>query len=33
MQTQHKVEMDKRDNKLDPQPAMEVPPTQHMSRK
>ncbi|XP_024177248.2 uncharacterized protein LOC112182920 [Rosa chinensis] len=33
IQTQHKVEMDKRDNKLDPQPAMGVPLTQHMSRK
>ncbi|KAI8545090.1 hypothetical protein RHMOL_Rhmol07G0015500 [Rhododendron molle] len=32
MQTQHKVEMDKRDGKLGPQPAMAVPPPQQMSR-
>lgn len=31
MQTQHKVEMDKRDGKFGPQPMM-VPPTQQMSR-
>ncbi|XP_010314492.1 uncharacterized protein [Solanum lycopersicum] len=31
MQTQHKVEMDKRDGKFGPQP-MAVPPVQHMSR-
>ncbi|GAA0170627.1 hypothetical protein Leryth_013639 [Lithospermum erythrorhizon] len=31
MQTQHKVEMDKRDGKFGPQP-MSVPPAQHMSR-
>lgn len=31
MQTQHKVEMDKRDGKFGPQP-MAVPPAQHMSR-
>lgn len=30
-QTQHKVEMDKRDGKFGPQP-MAVPPAQHMSR-
>ncbi|XP_028119139.1 uncharacterized protein LOC114316655 [Camellia sinensis] len=32
MQTQHKVEMDKRDGKFGPQPAMAIPPVQHMSR-
>ncbi|KAF7137449.1 hypothetical protein RHSIM_Rhsim07G0012900 [Rhododendron simsii] len=32
MQTQHKVEMDKRDGKFGPQPAMAVPPPQQMSR-
>lgn len=32
MQTQHKVEMDKRDGKFGPQPAMAVPPVQQMSR-
>ena len=32
MQTQHKIEMDKRDGKFGPQPAMMVPPVQHMSR-
>ncbi|XP_052170955.1 uncharacterized protein LOC127787122 [Diospyros lotus] len=32
MQTQHKVEMDKRDGKFGPQPAMAVPPPQYMSR-
>ncbi|KAG5538340.1 hypothetical protein RHGRI_019061 [Rhododendron griersonianum] len=32
MQTQHKVEMDKRDGKFGPQPAMAVPPSQQMSR-
>ena len=32
MQTQHKIEMDKRDGKFGPQPAMMVPPFQHMSR-
>ncbi|KAG9145138.1 hypothetical protein Leryth_008929, partial [Lithospermum erythrorhizon] len=32
MQTQHKVEMDKRDGKFGPQPAMAVPPAQQMSR-
>lgn len=31
MQTQHKVEMDKRDGKFGPQP-MAVPPAQQMSR-
>jgi hypothetical protein len=31
MQTQHKVEMDKRDGKFGPQP-MAVPPVQQMSR-
>lgn len=31
MQTQHKVEMDKRDGKFGPQP-MTVPPAQQMSR-
>ncbi|GFZ06824.1 PLAC8 family protein [Actinidia rufa] len=30
--TQHKIEMDKRDGKFGPQPAMMVPPFQHMSR-
>ncbi|KAF9668988.1 hypothetical protein SADUNF_Sadunf14G0060700 [Salix dunnii] len=32
IQTQHKVEMDKRDGKFGPQPAMAVPSVQHMSR-
>ncbi|KAJ4955841.1 hypothetical protein NE237_012624 [Protea cynaroides] len=32
MQTQHKVEMDKRDGKFGPQPMMAVPPVQQMSR-
>ncbi|KAL6501707.1 hypothetical protein OROGR_026840 [Orobanche gracilis] len=32
MQTQHKVEMDKRDGKFGPQPAMMVPSAQGMSR-
>ncbi|KAL3635592.1 hypothetical protein CASFOL_020139 [Castilleja foliolosa] len=32
MQTQHKVEMDKRDGKFGPQPAMAVPGVQQMSR-
>ncbi|KAG7025990.1 hypothetical protein SDJN02_12488, partial [Cucurbita argyrosperma subsp. argyrosperma] len=32
MQTQHKMELDKRDGKFGPQPAMAVPPTQQMSR-
>ncbi|KAK6920090.1 hypothetical protein RJ641_015994, partial [Dillenia turbinata] len=32
MQTQHKVEMDKRDAKLGPPPVMQVPAVQHMSR-
>ncbi|KAG4999005.1 hypothetical protein JHK87_020077 [Glycine soja] len=32
MQTQHKIEMDKRDGKFGPQPAMAVPPMQQMSR-
>ncbi|KAJ6400614.1 hypothetical protein OIU84_016123 [Salix udensis] len=32
IQTQHKVEMDKRDGKLGPQPAMAVPSVQQMSR-
>ncbi|XP_004503687.1 uncharacterized protein [Cicer arietinum] len=32
MQTQHKVEMDKRDGKFGPQPVMAVPPPQQMSR-
>ncbi|XP_060971712.1 uncharacterized protein LOC133037932 isoform X2 [Cannabis sativa] len=32
MQTQHKVEMDKRDEKFGPQPVMAVPPVQQMSR-
>ncbi|KAH1135558.1 hypothetical protein AAZX31_05G195800 [Glycine max] len=32
MQTQHKIEMDKRDGKFGPQPAMAVPPVQQMSR-
>ncbi|RYR10505.1 hypothetical protein Ahy_B05g078932 [Arachis hypogaea] len=32
MQTQHKIEMDKRDGKFGPQPAMAVPPAQQMSR-
>lgn len=31
-QTQHKVEMDKRDGKFGPQYPMAVPPTQQMSR-
>ncbi|KAB5569208.1 hypothetical protein DKX38_003001 [Salix brachista] len=30
MQTQHKIEMDKRDGKFGPQPAMAVPPVQHV---
>lgn len=32
LQTQHKVEMDKRDGKFGPASAMEVPPMQIMSR-
>ncbi|KAL7238940.1 hypothetical protein ACSBR2_004936 [Camellia fascicularis] len=32
MQTQHKVEMDKRDGKFGPPAVMAVPPAQHMSR-
>ncbi|KAG0488525.1 hypothetical protein HPP92_007336 [Vanilla planifolia] len=32
MQTQHKVEMDKRDGKFGPQPVMAVPQVQQMSR-
>ncbi|XP_058732048.1 uncharacterized protein LOC131603658 [Vicia villosa] len=32
MQTQHKVEMDKRDGKFGPHPVMAVPPAQQMSR-
>ncbi|WVZ23202.1 hypothetical protein V8G54_001746 [Vigna mungo] len=32
MQTQHKIEMDKRDGKFGPQPVMAVPPVQQMSR-
>ncbi|KAG2375654.1 hypothetical protein LR48_Vigan401s000500 [Vigna angularis] len=32
MQTQHKIEMDKRDGKFGPQPAMGVPSAQQMSR-
>ncbi|EPS71291.1 hypothetical protein M569_03469, partial [Genlisea aurea] len=32
LQTQHKVEMDRRDGKFGPQPAMAVPPAQQMSR-
>lgn len=32
LQTQHKIEMDKRDGKFGPQPAMAVPPVQQMSR-
>ncbi|KAF7810453.1 trithorax group protein osa-like [Senna tora] len=32
MQTQHKLEMDKRDGKFGPQPVMLVPPIQQMSR-
>ncbi|XP_023547403.1 uncharacterized protein LOC111806364 [Cucurbita pepo subsp. pepo] len=32
MQTQHKLELDKRDGNFGPQPAMAVPPTQQMSR-
>lgn len=32
MQTQHKIEMDKRDGKFGPQPMMAVPPVQQMSR-
>ncbi|MQL89328.1 hypothetical protein Taro_021901 [Colocasia esculenta] len=32
MQTQHKVEMDKRDGKFGPPPVMAVPPPQQMSR-
>ncbi|KAB1206119.1 hypothetical protein CJ030_MR7G011672 [Morella rubra] len=31
LQTQHKIEMDKRDGKFEPQPMMGVPPVQHMS--
>lgn len=31
-QTQHKIEMDKRDGMFGPQPAMAVPPAQQMSR-
>ena len=31
-QTQHKVEMDKRDGMFGPQPVMAVPPVQQMSR-
>ncbi|KAL9252304.1 hypothetical protein AKJ16_DCAP02604 [Drosera capensis] len=30
--TQHKIELDKRDGKFGPQPAMSVPPAQQMSR-
>lgn len=32
LQTQHKVEMDKRDGKFGPPPVMAVPPMQEMSR-
>ncbi|KAI5595148.1 hypothetical protein POPTR_003G130700v4 [Populus trichocarpa] len=32
MQTQHKIEMDKRDGMFGPQPVMAVPPVQQMSR-
>lgn len=32
MQTQHKIEMDKRDGMFGPQSVMAVPPGQHMSR-
>lgn len=32
LQTQHKTEMDKRDGKFGPQPAMAVPQVQQMSR-
>ncbi|KAF2315282.1 hypothetical protein GH714_038694 [Hevea brasiliensis] len=32
IQTQHKIEMDKRDGKFGPQPVMAVPPMQQMSR-
>lgn len=32
MQTQHKVQMDKRDGMFGPQPVMGVPPSQQMSR-
>ncbi|EYU23456.1 hypothetical protein ABFS83_01G070000 [Erythranthe nasuta] len=32
MQTQHKIEMDKRDGKFGPQPVMSVPAVQQMSR-
>ncbi|URD86657.1 PLAC8 family [Musa troglodytarum] len=32
MQTQHKIEMDKRDGKFGPPPVMAVPPFQQMSR-
>lgn len=32
MQTQHKIEMDKRDGNFGPQPMMAVPPVQQMSR-
>ncbi|XP_061999871.1 pollen-specific leucine-rich repeat extensin-like protein 3 [Rosa rugosa] len=32
MQTQHKIELDKRDGKYAPQPVMAAPPTQQMSR-
>lgn len=32
LQTQHKIEMDKRDGKFGPQPVMGVPNAQQMSR-
>lgn len=32
MQTQHKIELDKRDGKFGPSPVMAVPPVQQMSR-
>lgn len=32
MQTQHSIEMDKRDGKLGPPPVLGVPDVQHMSR-
>lgn len=32
LQTQHKVELDKRDGKFGPSPMMAVPPVQQMSR-
>ncbi|KAJ8749039.1 hypothetical protein K2173_013483 [Erythroxylum novogranatense] len=32
IQTQHKIELDKRDDKFGPQPPMAVPPVQQMSR-